>query len=368
MVEASVGSDERAWLEEILETAATSNASDVHLVPGEAPRLRIAGELASMPRPPLEGPFIADLITAIVPASRRDRLAHGEVDFGYTDSRGRRHRVSAFRERRGKALAFRILGAAPPTLEALRLPPDILRAIYARSGLVLFAGAAGQGKTTTLAAVLQELCRRRPVHLITLEDPVEYALEPGVAWLEQREVGRHCDTFDSGLRDALDSEPDAIAIGELRDARTIRVALEAAEAGILVLATVHAHDVTRAIGRIVDAFEPEDRASTRMALAGTLRMAVAQTLLRERRGGARVPAVEVVHGCTPVSTLVRDGKEHELATTIEASRGRGMRLLDDSLLELVQSGQVSADEARYFSVHKEVFARRLGAGPRTGPA
>lgn len=213
--------DEHAWLEETLERAAKARASDVHLVPGEPPRMRVAGDLVAIPGPRLEAPFVADLIQSVLPPSRRDRLSAGEVDFGYTDAAGRRHRVAAFRERRGRSIAFRLLGAAPPSLAALRMPGDILRAIYASRGLVLFAGAAGQGKTTTLASVLQELCRRRAAHVITLEDPIEYAIEPGRAWLEQREVGLHCASFEAGLREALASEPDVIAIGELRDIETM---------------------------------------------------------------------------------------------------------------------------------------------------
>ncbi|MCO5168088.1 MAG: Flp pilus assembly complex ATPase component TadA [Planctomycetes bacterium] len=354
-----VGGAARVAIAPLLGRAVAAGASDLHVMAGERPRLRVHGEVE-----PIEGVgptsaedverLLAEVLPAHLPADG------AELDFSHTDAEGRRYRVSAFRERRGRALAFRVLEGRPPGLDDLALPRDILRTIYAPGGLVLFAGHAGAGKTTTLAAVLQAFCERRTARLITLEDPIEYRLAPGLAYVEQREVGNHCGTFAEGLAQATCAQPDAIALGELRDLETIRLALEAAETGVLVFATVHAYDATRTIGRVVDAFDVEERQPVRAALAATLRMIVAQTLLRRRGGRGRVPAVEVVHGCASLSTLIREGKEHELATIIDSSQARGMRALDDALVELVRAGKVLRDDAIAAAVRPEQVARLTG--------
>lgn len=345
-----------ATLPQLLARAVAAEASDLHLVAGEPPRLRVQGELEPVPGVlPTEAAQLEAMLASILPAHLA--ASELELDFSHTDAEGRRYRVSAFMERRGRALAFRVLEGQPPTLDSLELPRDIVRAVYAPGGLVLFAGHAGAGKTTTLAAVLQVFCARRTARLITLEDPIEYRLAAGAAFVEQREVGRHCATFAEGLAQAIDAQPDAIAIGELRDLETIRLALQAAETGVLVFGTVHAYDATRTVGRIVDAFELDERPAVRTALASTLRMIVAQTLLRRRGRRGRVPAAEVVHGCTSLSTLIREGKEHEMATVIESSQSRGMRSLDDALVELVRAGKVLRDDAIAAAVHPERVTR-----------
>ncbi len=349
-----------SWLEPVLARAVDAQASDVHLMCGERPRMRVLGALHHMATSVvLTGDDLADALRAIAPPEISAAPDLREADFSHTDAAGRRYRVSAFQERRGLALAFRVLAGRPPTLDALDLPRDLLRCVHAPGGLVLFAGQAGAGKTTTLAAVLQSLVDRRAARVVTVEDPIEYRLAPGAAWVEQREVGRHCQGFAGGIADALEAAPDALAIGELRDLDTIRLALQAAETGVLVLSTVHAQDVARAVGRIVDAFDPEERAGVRNALAGSLRMVVAQMLLPRADGRGRAPAIEVAFGGTALATLVREGKEHELQTLLETSRGRGMRTLDDSIADLIRRGVVTPDEGLRAAVHPEHVRRRV---------
>lgn len=344
-----------AALAALLRRAVIAGASDLHLCVGERPHVRLSGDLEALQAPASTAAEVEAMLGAILPG----HLSAGadELDFSHADETGHRYRVSAFRERRGRALAFRVLEGRPPTLDALGLPRDILRAVHSASGLCLFAGHAGAGKTTTLAAVLQAYCDRRAARLITLEDPIEYRLEPGRSFVEQREVGNHCASFAQGLAEAIDAQPDAISIGELRDQETIRLALQAVETGILVFGTVHAYDAARTIGRIVDAFELDERLSVRTALSAGLRMIVAQTLLRRKDGKGRAAAAEVVHGCTSLATLVREGKEHELATVIEGNASRGMRSLDDSLVELVKAGHIARDEALAAAVHPNRLAK-----------
>jgi twitching motility protein PilT len=345
----------RATLADLLNRAVIAGASDLHLTVGERPRVRLVGSLEALQAPPTTAGEVEAMLATVLPAHLSQ--AATELDFSHADATGRRYRVSAFQERRGRAIAFRVLEGKAPALDTLGVPRDILRVAHAPSGLVLFSGHAGAGKTTTLASVLQAYCERRAGRLITLEDPIEYRLDAGQAYVEQREIGHHCPTFAEGLAQAIAAQPDAISIGELRDLPTIRLALQAAETGVLVFGTVHAYDATRTIGRIVDAFELDERPAVRTALGATLRMIVAQTLLRRKDGKGRVPATEIVHGCTPLATLVREGKEHELATVIEGNASRGMRSLDDSLVELVRAGKVDRDEALAAAVHPEAVAR-----------
>jgi len=356
------GFDPRAFLESLLEAAVLQRASDLHVMVGVEPRLRLGGLLTPIfTSAPVTAEAVDAVVAMIAPPGALERLDGGaEVDFGVDGPGGTRFRASAFRERRGTALALRLLAGRPPSLEELHLQRDLARVIYEPGGLILCAGHAGAGKTTTLASLLQELVERRTARLITLEDPIEYRLAPGAAYVEQRELGRHFATFEEGMRDALDASPDAIAVGELRDTETMRLALQAAEAGILVFATVHAYDATRAIGRVVDAFPPEDRRAARVALGASLRMIIAQTLLRPAQPGPRLPAVEVCRGSLALAAIVRDGKEHELVSYIESGRGHGMRTMDGSIYALVREGRVTQEEGLFFAVQKESLKKHLG--------
>lgn len=353
-----LSADSRETLADLLHRAVIAGASDLHVAAGERPRARILGDLELLTAPALSGAEVEAMLGAILPAHLS--ASASELDFCHLDGAGRRYRVSAFQERHGRAIAFRVLEGRPPEVGAVGIPRDVLRCVHAPGGLVLFAGHAGAGKTTTLAAVLQACCDRRVARLITLEDPIEYRLEPGQAIVEQREVGNHCATFAEGLAEAIEAQPDAIAIGELRDLETMRLALRAAETGILVFGTVHAYDAARTIGRFVDAFDLEERPAVRTSLGAALRMILAQTLVRRKDGKGRVPAVEVVHGCTSLATLVREGKEHELATVIESNASRGMRSLDDALVELARTGQIRREDALASAVLPQRVARQLG--------
>lgn len=358
---------EQAELDALIELALARGATDLHLVAGERPWVRIDGEVSSVADAPvLDAAQVEELVHAIVPPSKREILEkRNEVDFAHVLV-GHRCRVTAFRERRGLALAFRILNADVPTLDSLGLPRDILRAVYARGGgIVLFSGRAGSGKTTTLAAVLQECCRRRTARVITIEDPVEYRLAPGVAYVSQREVGRDCESFEKGVAAALDQAPDVLAIGELRDLATVRLALDAAQSGILVLASIHAYDVRRTIARLVDAFPQDERGPARARLAACLRMIVSQALLRRAGGPGRVAAVEVAHASPSLAALLREGKDHEIETVLETNRHRGAKTLDDSLVELVHGGTVARDEALANAVRPERVRQRIGASGTT---
>jgi twitching motility protein PilT len=216
-----------------------------------------------------------------------------------------------------------------------------------RDGLVIVCGATGSGKSTTLAALAQEALRRRSMLLVTLEDPIEFALDASNASLvRRRQVGRDVTTFASGLRDALREDPDVLPVGEMRDHETIALALTAAETGHLVLASLHSRSTASAIERIVDTYPPERQRQIRVQLADSLRMVVAQRLLPRARGSGRVPAIEVLRVTHATASLIRDGRTAQFATALQAGRREGMLALEHCLAELVESGEVSHDDAR----------------------
>ncbi|RME71302.1 MAG: twitching motility protein PilT [Planctomycetota bacterium] len=351
--------DGHAWLLAVLRLGVERHASDIHLVPGEWVRLRIEGALRV-----LEGSAVPDaatleaaLLGIAAPALRGAIRTRPVMDYRYRAPWGSWFRVSTFRERRGLAASLRVLPARVPSLEQLGVDRHILRVGYAPPGLVLFAGHAGAGKTTTLTATLQQLLRRHDWVVHTVENPIETVLTPGRGALVRREVGRHCANVRDGIEEAMAQEADAIVIGDLREADTIHDALRAAETGARVFATVHAYDTERTIARLVDCFPPERRQAVRLQLATALRLIVSQTLVPLRSGG-RSAATEIAFGGPALAALIREGREHEVATLLEAGGARGMHTLDQRLAELLASGRLEPEVARARAVHPETIGRR----------
>jgi twitching motility protein PilT len=258
-----------------------------------------------------------------------------------------RVRVHAYLTANGAAVAIRIVPAHAPTFESLQMPVAFDDVVGLPHGLVLVCGATGSGKSTTLAALAQAAMSKRSVVLVTLEDPIEYALDPAEgSLLRRRQIGRDVADFASGLRDALREDPDVLLVGEMRDPETIGLAITAAETGHLVLASLHSRGAASAIERIVDAHPEESRAQVRVQLAGSLRAIIGQTLLRRARGGGRVPAVEVLRNNHAIAALIRDGRTSQIASAIQAGRREGMIALERSLADRVRAQEVTLDEAR----------------------
>jgi twitching motility protein PilT len=258
-----------------------------------------------------------------------------------------RVRVHVYATEAGVAAAVRLLPRTPPSLASLQLPVAIDDLAFAPHGLVLVCGATGSGKSTTLAALAQEALRRRSIMLVTLEDPIEFALaSSGQSLLRRRLVGRDTPDFASGLRDALREDPDVMLVGEMRDAETIALALTAAETGHLVLASIHSRSAASAIERIVDSYPAERQGQIRVQLADSLRAIVAQRLVPKARGGGRIVAVEVLRGTHAVASLIREGKSAQIATLIQSGRKEGMLSLERSLADRVIAGEIRPDDAR----------------------
>lgn len=336
-------------------------ASDVFLSTGRPPRLRVDGALLAMPgfgegHGELDDELCA-LHAALAGASPSATRDAGSADFSI-EVHGGRARCNVFAHLEGVGLAVRLLRDEPPTLAELGLPPQVASAVEHREGLVLVCGPTGSGKSTTCAALLRQLDHARAAHVITLEDPIEYRLAARRGLVHQRELGTHASSFAAGLRAALREAPDAILLGELRDAETVAAALTAAETGHLVLATMHAPNAAGAIDRILDTFDEGRQRQARTQLAGALRLVVTQLLL-PRQGGGRVVAAEVVPITPAVANIIRKGELQTLATAIQSGREAGMIPLERSLAQLVQRRQISEEEARRVAQDPQLLRAQL---------
>jgi twitching motility protein PilT len=349
----------------VLDQAIARGASDVLLSAGARPLIRVDGSLIELPGAACSGD---DLLSAcepfLSPAHRRQLEVAGSVDFALErgSGDGERYRANLFRHARGLALALRPIWTEVPTLEDLHLPSGLADLTRPRSGLVLIAGATGAGKSTTLAALLDQVNRTRACHIVTLEDPVEYLYPRRRAMIHQREVGRHIDSFASGLRAALRENPDVILLGEMRDQETIRLALTAAETGHLVLSTLHSASAAMAIERIVDVFPEGEKELLRTQLASALRYVIAQQLLPGAQGGL-VPALEVLTVTHAVAAQIREGRMHMLGAQMEIGAERGMVPMDRALADLVRAGYVTRAAALAAAPNPDAVERLLDDRP-----
>lgn len=332
-----------AQLSDWLQRASRAGASDLHIAQGEQPHLRVDGALE------LIGDDVVRDLTAVLglTPSQASRLAAGEsLDLAIETPEVGRVRVHVYGTDAGPVAALRLLLRAAPTFASLNMPVAFDDLIDLPHGLVLVCGAAGAGKSTTLAALAQEALRRRSLVLVTLEDPIEYVLTPSATSLvRRRQVGRDVRDFASGLRDALRADPDMLLIGEVRDAETAALALTAAETGHLVLASIHSRSAASAVERIVDVCPAEQQQQVRIQLAESLRAVVSQRLIRRRHGAGRVPAIELLRVNRAVAALIREGKSAQIASVLQSSNKEGMIILEKCLADRVRAGEIDADEA-----------------------
>jgi twitching motility protein PilT len=326
---------------ELLARTVEAGASDLHLAAGQIPMLRLDGELQRMSLPPVVSATLTESMAPLLDDSQRRQWAQGdELDMALALPGLGRFRLNLFRQLKGPAVSFRLIPGRIATLDELDLS-DVFQAVaQCNDGLVLVGGPTGSGKSSTLAALLDQLNRERALHIITLEDPVEVIHSSQRSLVNQREVGRDCSGFAQGLRSALRQDPDVIMIGELRDLQSIRLALRAAETGHLVLATVHTRSAVNSIDRLVDVFAAEEKPLVRAMLAESLRLVVAQVLVR-RAGGGRVAAREVLVATPAVRNLIREGRMAQLCSVMQAGVGQGMRTMEGALRGLRERGLIS---------------------------
>jgi twitching motility protein PilT len=344
-------------LERTLRAVVKQSASDLLLLAGESWALRIDGRLVRFDSPVLDDEELASLFAPHLDERTRTSLGErGSADFslrlpapsedGAADpGGGRRFRVNLHRQRGRLAAAIRVLPHHVPTLAGLNLPPTLADLIRPSRGLVLVSGPTGAGKTSTLAALVGEINRTRPVHVITIEDPIEYEHANDQAVIEQIEVGIDAPSFAEALRAALRQDPDVILVGEMRDLETIRTALSAAETGHLILSTLHTGDVAQAIHRMVDVFPSDGQEQIRHQLALSLHAVICQQLVPRADVRGRVPAVEILLATYPVRQHVRSQSLQKLHNEITLGQRHGMVSLEASLAELVRRGAIDREEA-----------------------
>jgi twitching motility protein PilT len=362
-------------LDRALDEAIARRASDVIISSGRAPLLRVDGallecqEAAPSPAAAIE----AYVLSQLGAEGQRMLESTGSVDFAlkHLDAAGEqvRFRANAFRHDGGVAIALRPILTEIPKLTDLHLPASLAQLVEQRTGLVLFTGATGSGKSTTLAALLEHINRSRAAHIVTLEDPIEYVYRPRRSIFHQREVGQHVDGFANGLRAALRENPDVLLVGEMRDPETIRMTLTAAQTGHLVLSTIHSSNVVMAIDRLIDGFPESEKSHVRHALAASLRHIVAQQLV-PATGGGRLPVLEILTVNHAVAAQIREGRTHMVATQLETGADEGMVPMARSLASLVRAGRVARAVALAACEQRETLEKLLGDGvgarPRQG--
>jgi twitching motility protein PilT len=331
---------------QLLHYALSVHASDIHLSAGEPPRLRINGDMRPLEMDPLTPDQIVQILYSALTDEQRHVLEETkELDLAYDLGERTRARINVFPHRRGLAAAFRLVPTTPPRLDDLMLPPVIRDLCRLDAGLVLVVGPTGSGKSTTLAAMIDLINGEFDGHILTIEDPIEFVHKSKRCLVHQRELGVHTKSFTGALRSGLREDPDVILIGEMRDLETVRLALTAAETGHLVFATLHAPDAPQTVDRIIDVFPSEQQAQVRVTLAETLQAVICQRLLK-KRGGGRIAALEIMRATTAVRNLIREGKGHQLRSTMQTSRSDGMQTMQSDLESLVRRGLVEAAEAQ----------------------
>jgi twitching motility protein PilT len=348
-------------LDVLLKGASERGASDVHLKLRQPPVLRVDGALEPLVGwEPLTEMDLSRALQAVVEASpaRLGRLEDGELDLAYSADGLPRFRVNCFRQRGAVSLAFRVIPDVAPTFAQLNLPAGVARLAHEERGLILVTGASGVGKTTTLAAMIDEINRTRRQHIVTVEDPIEFIHHDLNCIVNQREIGIDTVSFHTALRSVLRQDPDVILIGELRDVETAETALQAAETGHLVLSTMHTIDAAETIGRLIEFFPGAKQPQVRSIIAGVLRGVISQRLL-PRTDGGRIPAVEVLVMNARIDELIREHRTHELEAAIEDGSFHEMQSFQQALIGLVLSGDVEPDLAANASTNKHDFLIEL---------
>lgn len=346
-----------------LSTAIEKKASDIHLIAGMSPVIRVDQDLFYLDVPSLGDEDILTLAREILNEEKFQQFEkNGEVDLSLELSELGYFRVNVYQQQGTLSIAVRIINTMIPTIDSLGLPEVTYTLARRQKGLVLVTGPAGSGKSTTLAAMIDLINSEDKRHVITLEDPIEYVHKNNKSIITQREIGRDTLSFPSGLRAALRQDPDVILVGEMRDLETISIAVTAAETGHLVLSSLHTIDASQSIERIIGVFPPEQQQQVRIQLASCLAGVLSQRLLKRSSGPGRIAAIESLV-CTPaVRNLIRDGKIHQLNTTMQTGARQGMQTLDKHLKDLFEENYISREDALEHAIDQEALSNCLKKG------
>jgi len=321
--------------------------SDLHLTVGTVPQVRVNGRMVPLDDGPRLTPqFIQNLIYALLTGDQREKFEDEfELDFSHPVAGAGRFRVNAFFQRGSVGAVMRAIPDAVPSLEDLNMPATVRQFSGLNRGLVLVTGATGSGKSTTLASMIDLINETRAVHIMTVEDPIEFLHRHKRAIVNQREVGQDTMSFSRALRQALRQDPDVILVGELRDLETMETALTAAETGHLVFATLHTQTAAQSVERMIDVFPSHQQQQVRVQLSGTLQGVVTQQLVPTMEGEGRIAAVEVLVATPAVRNLIREGKQHQITSLMQSGGKHGMQTMDQSLAQLVTAGRVTMKDA-----------------------
>ncbi len=321
-------------------------ASDLHLVSGQQPIIRIRGEMERIKYKRLKNDDLTNMLYEIAPEEKVKIFEEsGDLDFGYEIPGLARYRANFFNQKNGVGAVFREIPNVIMTAEQLGLPPVIPKLCMLPRGLVVVTGPTGSGKSTTLAAIIDQANRLRKDNIITIEDPIEFVHHSQNCIVNHREVGTHTKSFSAALRGALREDPDIILVGEMRDLETISLAMEAASTGHLVFSTLHTTSAAKTVDRMIEVFPADQQAQVRSTLADGIRAVVAQVLFKRADIKGRVPALEILIATPAVRNLIREGKTHMLASSMQVGKKYGMQLLDDAIMDLYNKGRISADDA-----------------------
>jgi twitching motility protein PilT len=345
-------------IDAFLKLGLAQGCSDVHLAVGVPPMLRMNGDLMPIKFRELTDTELDAYITEILAQNQQDRLKGGhDLDFSYISEDGGRFRVNVFRKATGVGATFRFIPQEIPTLDSLKMPGIIADLCDHHQGMVLVTGSTGTGKSTTLAAMVDHINRHRNLNIISLEDPIEFVHESKRCQIIQRELNTHLPSFAEGIRAALREDPDVILVGEMRDAETISMAMTAAETGHLVLGTLHTTGAAKTIDRMIDALPGEMREQTKSFLGMGLNAVVTQTLVKTPDGRGRRAILEIMVMTRAIAKMIATDQTHQIPAQLQTGGDLGMQLMDNALMNAIQSKEIDPDDAFRFATDKNAFQK-----------
>ncbi|RQD70558.1 MAG: type IV pilus twitching motility protein PilT [Tindallia sp. MSAO_Bac2] len=347
---------------EYLKQAVNARASDLHVTVSLPPIIRVDGSLEKLNDKALMPEDTAAMVKQVLTERQLNVLLEkGEIDISFSHPGMGRFRVNAYRQRGSYGMAFRVVYSRIPSLEELGLPPTVAELTRKQRGLILVTGPTGSGKSTTLASMIELINQERNCHIITLEDPIEYLHRHNRSVINQREVGEDTQTFANGLRACLRQDPDVILVGEMRDLETIAIAITAAETGHLVLSTLHTLGAANTVDRIIDVFPPYQQEQIKVQLASVMEGIISQQLMAKKSDKGRVAAFEVMIATNAIRNLIREGKTHQIQTSVQTGAKFGMVTMDNALLKLLKEGHISRETTMTYAQDIDYVRRQLGS-------